>query len=175
VQTNGTVTDKKTEEPKWKRKLHISLGYLIVAAKAKFKFHTAVGCVVVAAKIAVLAGVIQKSEFISSRVKLPKKVVAAAAMSLLFGKSLYSTIKETKEFSELVLYFIALYKESVDSSIADRNKDTGASSDTNANSDAGVPSEASAPSDTGGASATIGASDTGRASVTGNASETSAD
>jgi predicted benzoate:H+ symporter BenE len=111
VQTNGTVTDKKTEEPKWKRKLHISLGYLIVAAKAKFKFHTAVGCVVVAAKIAVLAGVIQKSEFISSRVKLPEKFVAAAAMSLVLGKSLYTAIKETKELSELLLYFIALFKD----------------------------------------------------------------
>lgn len=53
---------------------------------------------------------------------VPKKLDRAAAIGLLVFKTLHSAIKETKEFSVLVLYLLKLYMEDVKGSLDNSKK-----------------------------------------------------
>ncbi|XP_044320834.1 uncharacterized protein [Triticum aestivum] len=79
---------------------------LVASLNWKIRLAAALGCMVLAGRVVIVV-------FENLELTVPKKLARAAAIGFLVLKTLHSTIKDTKEFSELVLYFIKLYMEDV--------------------------------------------------------------
>lgn len=87
--SSGGGTNKETETAKRKKILHLAVVCLILASSAP--------------SVAEALGV---REFLLQRLKLRPDLIDASAKGLVLAKSIYTLFKETKEVSEVFLYFL---------------------------------------------------------------------